>query len=124
MDNIDEFLKQGRERMQQYIDELRDANPTEPVIIEGRPFTPEDFQHLDELNEEMLKQNPPKPYQWGPRMIPQTPWEMMCARQFGRPITLDTPTDEKKPKNNPARGASQKPSSTPPNQKFPIPHNK
>ena len=95
MDNIDEFLKQGRERMQQYIDELRDANPTEPVIIEGRPFTPEDFQHLDELNEEMLKQNPPKPYQWGPRMIPQTPWEMMCARQFGRPITLDTPTNEK-----------------------------
>ena len=95
MDNIDEFLKQGRERMQQYIDELRDTNPTEPVIIEGRPFTPDDFQHLDELNEEILKQNPPKPYQWGPRMIPQTPWEMMYARQFGRPIIIAPPTNEK-----------------------------
>ena len=95
MDNIDEFLKQGRERMQQYIDELRDANSTEHVIIEGRPFTPEDFLHLGEMNKEMLKQNPPKPYQWGPQLTPQTTREMMYARFFGRPIIIDTPTNEK-----------------------------
>lgn len=95
MDNIDEFLKQGRERMQQYIDELRKDNPTEPLIIEGRPFTPDDLQHLDELNEEMLKQNPPKPYQWSLHITPQSTRELMYARFFGRPIILDTPTDEK-----------------------------
>lgn len=94
MDNIDEFLKQGRERMQQYIDELRDANPTEPVIIEGRPFTPEDFQHLDELNEEMLKQNPPKPYEWKKGMLSHWEWEELYLQ---RPITIHTPdpTNEK-----------------------------
>ena len=91
MENIDEFLKQGRERMQQYIDKLRDANPTEPVIIEGRPFTPEDFQHLDELNEEMMKQNPPKPFKWN--RMPYRSWEELY---LNRPIILDTPTDEKK----------------------------
>lgn len=95
MDNIDEFLKQCRERKQQYIDELRKYNQTEPVIIEGRPFTPEDLQHLDELNEEMLKQNPPKPYQWGPQLTPQSTRELMFARFFGRPIILDTPTEQK-----------------------------
>ena len=95
MDNIDEFIKQGRERMQQYIDELRDANPTEPVIIEGRPFTPEDFQHLDELNEEMLKQNSSKPFQWGPHITPQSTRELAHARFFGRPIIIEPPTSEK-----------------------------
>ena len=94
MDNIDEFLKQGRERMQQYIDELRDANPTEPVIIEGRPFTPEDFLHLDELNEEMLQQNLPKPYQWKRGMLSHWEWEELYLQ---RPITIHTPdpTNEK-----------------------------
>ena len=70
-------------------------NPTEPLIIEGRPFTPDDIQHLDELNEELLKQNPPKPFQWGPQLTPQSTRELMYARFFGRPIILDTPTDEK-----------------------------
>lgn len=70
-------------------------NTIEPVIIEGRPFTPDDFLHLDELNEEMLKQNPPKPYQWGPQLTPPSTRELMYARFFCRPITLDTPTDEK-----------------------------
>lgn len=90
MDNIDEFIKQGRERMQQHIDELRDANPTVPIILEGRPFTPEDFLHLDELYEEMLKQNPPKPYVWN--RMPDKTWEELY---LNRPITLNTPTDEK-----------------------------
>lgn len=71
------------------------AEQTEPLIIEGRPFTPDDLQHLDELNEEMLKQNPPKPYQWGPQLTPQSTRELSYARFFGRPIILDTPTDEK-----------------------------
>lgn len=70
-------------------------NPAEPLIIEGRPFTPDDLQHLDELNEEMLKQNPPKPYQWGPQLTPQSTSELAYARFFGRPIILDTPSDEK-----------------------------
>ncbi len=95
MDNIDEFLKHSRERKQQYIEDMRNDNPTEPLIIEGRPFTPDDIQHLDELNEEMLKQNPPKPFQWGPQLTPQSTRELMYARFFGRPIILDTPTDEK-----------------------------
>ena len=89
MDNIDEFIKQGRERMQQYIDELRDANPTEPVIIEGRPFTPEDFQHLDELNEEMLKQNPPKPFKWN-----RIPYRYRYESYLNRQIILDTHTNQ------------------------------
>ena len=70
-------------------------NQPEPLIIEGRPFTPDDLQHLDELNEEMLKQNPPKPYQWGPQLTPQSTRELMYARFFGRPIILDTPSNEK-----------------------------
>jgi len=70
-------------------------NPAEPLIIEGRPFTPDDLQHLDELNEEMLKQNPPKPYQWGPQLTPQSTRELAYARFFGRPIILDTPTKQK-----------------------------
>jgi len=87
MDNIDEFIKQGRERMQQYIDELRKENPTEPVIIEGRPFTPEDFLHLDELNEEMLKQNPPIPFQWKKEMPSYLEWEELYLQ---RPIIIHT----------------------------------
>ena len=92
MDNIDEFLKQCREKMQQYFDELRKENPTEPVILEGRPFTPEDFLHLDELNEEMLKENPPKPYQWKKGMLSHYQWEELY---FHRPIVISEPTDEK-----------------------------
>ena len=92
MDNIDEFIKQGRERMQQYIDELRKVNPTEPVIIEGCPLTPEDFLHLDELNDEMLKQNPPKPYEWGKGMLSHREWEEMYLQ---RPIIIPDHTDEK-----------------------------
>lgn len=74
--------------------EVAPTEPIEPLIIEGRPFTPDDLQHLDELNEEMLKQNPPKPYQWGPQLTPQSTRELMYARFFGQPIILDTP-DEK-----------------------------
>jgi len=91
MGNIDEFIKQGRERMQQYIDELRKENPTEPVIIEGRPFTPEDFLHLDELNEEMLKQNPPKPYQWKRGMLSHREWEELYLQ---RPIIIHTDKED------------------------------
>jgi len=70
-------------------------NTIDPVIIEGRPFTPDDLQHLDELNEEILKQNPPKPYQWGPQLTPQSTRELAYVRFFGRPIILDTPTEQK-----------------------------
>ena len=100
MDNIDEFLKQGRERMQQYIDELRDANPTEPVIIEGRPFTPEDFQHLDELEKELQKDTHPMTQMelqsyWGLGLLPQSARELAHARFFGRPIIIESTTNEK-----------------------------
>ena len=91
MDNIDEFIKQGHERMQQYFDELRKENPTEPVILEGRPFTPEDFLHLDELNEEMLKQNPPKPYEWEKGMLSPLEWEELYLQ---RPITMHTDKED------------------------------
>lgn len=67
-------------------------NPTKPIIIEGRPFTPNDLQHLDELNEEMLKQNPPKPYQWKKGMLSHLEWEELYLQ---RPIILDTPTEQK-----------------------------
>lgn len=83
MDNIDEFIKQGRERMQEYIDELRKANPIEPVILKGRPFTPKDLLHLDKLNEELLKQNPPKPYEWEKGMLSPLEWEELYLQ---RPI--------------------------------------
>jgi hypothetical protein len=100
MDNTDEFLKQVRERMQQHIDEPRDANPTEPVIIEGRPFTPEDFQHLDELNEELQKDTHPMTQMelqsyWGLGLLPQSARELAHARFFGRPIIIEPPTSEK-----------------------------
>ena len=98
--NIDEFIKQGREKMQQYIDELRDANPTEPVIIEGRPFTPEDFQPLDELEKELQKDTHPMTHlelqsYWGLGLYPQSAQELAHARFFGPPIIIDTPTSEK-----------------------------
>lgn len=67
------------------------AEQTEPLIIEGRPFTPDDLQHLDELNEEMLKQNPPKPFQWKKGMLSYREWEEMCLQ---RPIIPDTPTEQ------------------------------
>lgn len=34
------------------------------VEINGRSFTPHDLANLDKLNEEYLKQNPPKPFAW------------------------------------------------------------
>jgi len=34
------------------------------VEINGRPFTPHDLANLEKLNEEYLKQNPPKPFAW------------------------------------------------------------
>ena len=100
MDNIDEFLKQGRERMQKYIDELRDANPTEPVILEGRPFTPDDFQHLDELEKELQKDTHPMTQMelqsyWGLGLHPQSPRELAYARFFGRPIIIEPTTNQK-----------------------------
>lgn len=92
MENIEEFIKQGRERTQEQIDKLRKENPTEPVILEGRPFTPEDFLHLDELNEEILKQNHPEPIQWEKGLLSHREWEKLY---FHRPITTDTPANEK-----------------------------
>lgn len=92
MENIDEFIKQGRERMQEQIDKLRKENPTEPVILEGRPFTPEDFLHLNELNEEILKQNPPEPHQWEKGLLSHRVWEELY---FQRPITSGTPSNQK-----------------------------
>lgn len=42
---------------------VRDDN-TIHIEISGRPFTPHDLNNLDKLNEEYLKQNPPKPFAW------------------------------------------------------------
>ena len=75
-------------------------NPAEPLIIEGRPFTPDDLQHLDELEKELQKDTPPmtqmelKSY-WGLGLLPQSAQELAHARFFRLPIIIDTPTSEK-----------------------------
>jgi len=69
-------------------------NQIEPLIIEGRPFTPDDLQHLDELNEEILKQNPPEPFQWKKGMLSHREWEELY---FHRPIVISEPTNQKTP---------------------------
>ena len=51
------------------------------------------------------------------------PVTQMNATTIAAATTLSTKCHTHQPHNH-ARGASQKPSGTPPNQKFPIPHNK
>ena len=43
---------------------INENDPTLIEVINERPVTPNDLNNLDKLNEEYLKQNPPKPFAW------------------------------------------------------------
>ena len=65
--------------------------------LKGKPFTHGDIMHPEtsELSES-TKQHPAS--HWNKSLLPQTLWEMMYARYFGRPIILNDPQTSKNQK--------------------------
>lgn len=87
------------------IKDIEEQEQVEPIVINGRPFTPQDLAHLDEIIELQKAQAPePTPMDrylyWHDLPIPRTPREIMIARACTRPITIVSPP-VKKLRNNP-----------------------